>query len=262
MGAVCRRTGCLSAGRAARDAARYRLFHAGLRGLDRVLAPSRHVAAELAAVGVDAEHVPLPVAPPPADPVRRAAADPSFLYAGRLAPVKGLDLLLGAFARVRDEHPRATLRICGDGRERERIGARVAALGLGDAVAFRPGMDGGWAEHLEDAWALVAPSLYREPLGLVAIEAIVRDVPVIAAADGGFAESVADGRSGLLFPNGDEDALAASMLRVCDGAFPGHRPEPAARALLARRHDLGDHVRVMERIWGEAATPARAAGPR
>jgi glycosyltransferase involved in cell wall biosynthesis len=262
MGAVCRRTGCLSPPRAARDAVRYRLFRAGVRGLDRVLAPSHHVAAELAGVGVDCEHVPLPVAAPPQPPARRPAPDPSFVYAGRLAPVKGVELLLRAFARVRDEHPRATLWVCGDGRERERIVARVAALGLGDAVAFRPGMEGGWVEHLEEAWALVAPSLYREPLGLVAIEAIARDVPVVASAEGGFAESVAEGRSGLLFPNGDEDALAACMLRVCDGAFPDHRPDPAARAELARRHDLGDHVRVMERIWREAGAPARATGPR
>jgi glycosyltransferase involved in cell wall biosynthesis len=262
MGAVCRRTGCLSGPRAARDAIRYGLFRAGLRGLDRVLAPSRHVAAELTAIGVEAEHVPLPIAPLQGPPARRPAPDPSFVYAGRLAPVKGVELLLRAFARVRDEHPRATRRVCGEGRERERIAAAVAALGIGDAVAFRPGMEGGWVEHLEEAWALVAPSLYREPLGLVAIEAIVRDVPVVAAAEGGFAESVVDGRSGLLFPNGDEDELAARMLRVCEGAFPGHRPDPAARAELARRHDLGDHVRVMERIWGEAATPVGAAGPR
>lgn len=250
MGRVCRDGGCLSTARAARDAVRYATLRAGTAGLDRVLAPSAHVRRELALVGVAADHVPLPVAAAPRRP-RAPAAAPRFVYAGRLAPVKGLGTLLAAFARLRRSHPGADLVICGDGVERDLLGERVERLGLRSAVSLRPGMLSGWTGELEEAWALVAPSLFREPLGLVAIEAIVRDVPVVASADGGFAESVADGRSGLLFPNGDEEALAECMARVCDGAFPDHRPDPEARAALARRHDLGDHVRAMERIWRE-----------
>jgi glycosyltransferase involved in cell wall biosynthesis len=110
-----------------------------------------------------------------------------------------------------------------------------------------------WTERLADAWALVAPSLYREPLGLVAIEAIARDVPVIAGDDGGFSESIEDGSSGLLFPNGDGAALLDRMLTVAEGrAFADHLPDPAARARLTRRHDVGDHVQSMQRIWRES----------
>jgi glycosyltransferase involved in cell wall biosynthesis len=207
---------------------------------------------ELAAVGVPSRHLPLPVAPPPAGWRRAPAAEPTFVYAGRLAPVKGLDLLLRAFARLRDRHPQARLRICGDGVERAAVAARIGELGLTGAATLKP-MRWEWTADLADAWALVAPSLYREPLGLVAIEAIVRGVPVVASADGGFAETVEEGRSGLLFPNGDAEALAERLARVCEGAFPDHRPQPEARAVLARRHDLGDHVRAMEGIWKGAA---------
>jgi 1,4-alpha-glucan branching enzyme len=166
--------------------------------------------------------------------------------------VKGLGTLLGAFARLLRVHPGARLRICGGGIERDAVAARIRELGIEDAVTLRA-MRWDWTGELEDAWALVAPSLYREPLGLVAVEAVVRDVPVVASADGGFAESIEPGRSGLLFPNGDEAALAERLAAVCEGAFPAHRPDPEARAELARRHDLGDHVRAMERIWTNAA---------
>ena len=251
MGAVCRREGCLSAPRATRDAVRYRAFRLGLRHVDRVLAVSAHLAAELEHVGIPATHVPLPV-PAPTGPLRRTPREcPHFVFAGRLAPVKGLDLLIDAFASLLERRPGVTLRICGDGPERSRLEQRVGRLGLSRSISFRRGMPWDWTSELEDAWALVAPSLYREPLGLVAIEAIVRDVPVIASADGGFGESVADGRSGLLFANGDAAGLLDRMTMVCDGAFPDHRPERAARDELAARHRVEDHVRTMERIWRE-----------
>jgi glycosyltransferase involved in cell wall biosynthesis len=252
MGGVCRRKGCLSTARAGRDLVRYGAFRAGLRHVDRIFTCSGHLAGELEKIGIRGVHEPLPVAPPEPSFRRHPGVDPHFVYAGRLAPVKGLDLLLGAFAELRREQPAARLTICGDGRSREAVIAEAEGLGIRSAVDFVLGMPRDWTLRLEDAWALVAPSRYREPLGIVAIEAIVRDVPVIAAGDGGFAESVEEGRSGLLFPNGDRGALLERMLAVGERrAFPDHRPDPEARERLARRHDLGDHVRRMEAAWQE-----------
>ena len=75
---------------------------------------------------------------------------------------------------------------------------------------------------MADAWAMVIPSLWAEPLGLVALEAMIRGVPVVASAAGGLGEIVRDGVGGLLFPNGDEAALLGQLLAVARGeAFPG-----------------------------------------
>src|SRR5215468_5147960 len=63
-----------------------------------------------------------------------------------------------------------------------------------------------------------------QPLGLVAIEAIIRGVPVIASWQGGLAETVDPGRIGLLFPNGDEDALLECLRSVAAG--PSHVLDP------------------------------------
>jgi glycosyltransferase involved in cell wall biosynthesis len=88
---------------------------------------------------------------------------------------------------------------------------------LQGAVAFRGRLPFAGVEHeLLDAWALVAPSLWAEPFGMVAPEAIVRQVPVIATRTGGFADTVVDGVTGLLVPNGDESALADAMLAVAE----------------------------------------------
>jgi len=122
--------------------------------------------------------------------VRRPAAVPTFVYGGRLAPVKGIDLLLRAFARVVDAIPEARLRIYGDGQDRAPLVALSTRLGLDDVVEWQFGMRKEWMEDITDAWAVVVPSRFREPLGLVAIEAILRGLPVIAADGGGLRASV------------------------------------------------------------------------
>ena len=110
--------------------------------------------------------------------------------------------------------------------------------------------------ELSDAWALAAPSLWAEPLGLVAIEAIIRGVPVIASREGGLAETVDPGRTGLLFANGDEDALLECLRSVAIGAvFPSRVLDADAVRRIADRHDYGRHVEHLQRIYQSVRTP-------
>ena len=114
----------------------------------------------------------------------------------------------------------------GDGPERPRLEALARSLGLEATVQFVGSVPREQIEaELVAPWALVAPSTWAEPLGLTALEAIVRGVPVVASATGGFAETVQPGVSGLLFPNGDEHALADRLAEVASG---GRLPRPAS----------------------------------
>ena len=100
------------------------------------------------------------------------------------------------------------------------------------------------------AWALVAPSLWAEPLGLVALEAIVRRVPVIATSIGGFAETVEENVSGFLVPNGDIGALANRMTAIANGReFADHCVADDVVARVAKRHDVRDHTDRMRDIF-------------
>jgi glycosyltransferase involved in cell wall biosynthesis len=104
--------------------------------------------------------------------------------------------------------------------------------------------------ELSKAWALVVPSLWAEPLGLVAIEAVIRCVPVVASRQGGLAETVDPGRTGILFPNGDEDALVECLECVATGrVFPSHVLDPDAARRIADHHDYGRHVEHLHRIY-------------
>jgi glycosyltransferase involved in cell wall biosynthesis len=262
-GLICWRAGCVSLPHWVRDQPRYALIRSGRRGVARILACSRWVQRELALSGVEAEHLTLPVPAPGPDFRRAPAADPMFVFCGRLDQTKGVALLLRAFARLRSTAPAARLRIVGTGPDRDGLERLAGVLGLAEAVTFR-----GWvrpaevAREIADAWALVVPSLWAEPLGLVAIEATVRGIPVVASAAGGLGEIVEHGVSGLLFPNGDEEALAERLASIAAGAaFPRHTVSEAIVRRTIEAHDPALYTRCLRGIFtsltGRAgATPA------
>jgi glycosyltransferase involved in cell wall biosynthesis len=269
-GVVCWRAGCLTAPHWLRDQARYALIRRGRARVRRVIACSEWVRRALARHGIEAEHVVLPVPPPGPAFRRRVAAEPTLVYCGRLDRTKGLPLLVRAFARAARTVPAARLRIVGEGPLRGALEEQVRALGLTGAVTFRGMVQPELVEaELVDAWAAIVPSLWAEPLGMVALEAIVRGIPVVASAAGGLGETVEHGVSGLLFPNGDEDALVRQLEAVVSGqAFPAHAvPEAVARRVAEQRrselHTERLRAILMSVTDGPAgATPAtRAARP-
>jgi glycosyltransferase involved in cell wall biosynthesis len=259
-GRACLRSGCLSLPHWLREQPRYALIRRALGGA-RVLACSEFVRGELARNGIVSEHLPLPV--DPAGPAfRRApAAQPTFVFVGRLASQKGVLPLLRVFARLLREMPSARLRYVGDGPERDALADAARAPELGDAVtlvSWRPAAR--VEELLTDAWALVAPTRGPEPLGLVALEAIVRGVPVIATRNGGFVETVVEGRTGLLVADGDEAELLAAMRAVATRRlFPDHAPDAEVAERTAQRHSLPRHLAALRRLFAEEIAGRREA---
>jgi glycosyltransferase involved in cell wall biosynthesis len=138
--------------------------------------------------------------------------EPRLVIVGRLIPIKGHDVLLQALAAVRRERPDVTLRIAGDGPLEGELRATVQQLGLDDAVTFL-GRVAPVEPVFEDAQIVVVSS-FGEGFGMVALEAMERGRPVVASAVGGLPEIVDDGRTGLLVPAGDVDALAAAILEL------------------------------------------------
>lgn len=247
-GLVCWRSGCIGLAEWLRDRPRYALIRSGLSGSDKVLACSRWMAEQLRLSGIAADAIPLPV-PPPGPGYRRAPSrEPLFVYCGRLEREKGIDLLLRAFASVVSHRPGARLRILGGGPRRATLEAQAQGLGLGGSVGFEGRVSFDEVERaLGQAWALLAPSLWPEPLGLTAIEAITRGVPAIASAGGGFAETIEPGVSGSLVPNGDEGALARCLIHAVDSG-PRRVPHDVVRRLRSS-HDPAHHTTLLTAIF-------------
>jgi glycosyltransferase involved in cell wall biosynthesis len=252
-GWVCHQSGCLGLSHWLRDQPRYALIRSALRRTDRVLACSRWIQRELAGAHIESELMYLPVPAPPRNFERVPRSEPTFLYCGRLDVEKGVELLIRSFARLCGEFPTAYLRIAGQGPERCDLERLAGSLGVSSRVEFL-----GWRSLLDlepllaDAWASVVPSLWAEAQGLVALEAMVRRVPVIASSAGGLGEIVEHEVNGLLFPNQNGQALFDHLRAVATGsAFPEHRLSEEAARCVAEEFGVDEHITRLRRIFTE-----------
>ena len=155
-----------------------------------------------------------PSPPPEGRPYR-------LLFVGRLVERKGVHHLLGAVARLRESRA-VELHVVGDGPFRERLEARAAELGLGDAARFHGFVTRAeLSRHFTESDCFVLPAVVDakgdvEGLGVVLIEALRYGTPVIASAAGGIVDIVRHEETGLLVPPGDEAALAGAVRRLQD----------------------------------------------
>jgi glycosyltransferase involved in cell wall biosynthesis len=181
----------------------------------------------------------------------RKAFGEHVLFVGRLAAVKGVPLLLEAFARVRVDHPEARLTLVGDGPERASLEARAKALGLQDAVDFA-----GYrtqeevAAFLEAADMLVLPS-FAEGLPVVLMEALASRIPAIATPVAGVSELVQDGATGLLVPPGDIDGLTDALDRLLSDPDLCRRLGEAGCRAVGERHDVAREVAKLFALFRE-----------
>jgi glycosyltransferase involved in cell wall biosynthesis len=148
----------------------------------------------------------------PARTALEIATTPVILCAGRLVPEKGIDVLIRAFSLIQSSHQDSRLIIVGDGPSRPSLTALTDELGLSGRVDFRGHLSqADTAAAIRAAWCLCVPSLWEEPFGMIAAEAQMQGIPVIASRAGGLAEIIEEGITGFLVPSGDVDALASRL---------------------------------------------------
>lgn len=126
-----------------------------------------------------------------------------------LRPEKGLTLLMEAFAAVRGDVPGAKLLVVGSGPEREALMGLSKRLGISEDCHFEPGT-ANVAPWMRGIDVFVQPSL-SEALSNSIMEAMASGCCVIASNVGGNPELVEHARSGLLFPRGNAEGLAAQL---------------------------------------------------
>jgi len=175
---------------------------------------------------------------------RLASSPIGVAFIGRLVATKGVDVLLRAMSRLKTKVP-FTLKIIGDGPERSRLEAQAQDLGLAHWVQFFGYQsDAELSETLSGVRAIVMPSLAGEVFGMVAAENMMRGIMPIVSAGGALAEVVGD--AGLTFPAGDDEALAACLVRILDEpGLPevlGERARRRAQQLFSEERMVAQHL--------------------
>jgi glycosyltransferase involved in cell wall biosynthesis len=177
--------------------------------------------------------------------------EPRIVFAGRLAPDKGPDVLVEALGLLRD--PPATL-VVGDGRLRPALEQRVDELGLSDRVHFL-GWVGDPGPYIAGSAVLAMPSR-EEAVSQTAMIGLALGVPVIGTEVDGFPATIGAGR-GILVPPDDPAAFARALDGVLSGAVP--RPRPLRE--IAERHAPARVAALYESTY-RALAAAASAGAR
>jgi glycosyltransferase involved in cell wall biosynthesis len=175
-----------------------------------------------------------------------------------LRPVKGLETLVEAAARVRATHPNVKFQVAGEGEHRPDLERRIAQLGLTDQFAL-PGSVAdipGFLAHLDVA---VLCSL-AEGMPNAVLEYMAAGRAIVATAVGGTLRLIEDGVHGLLVPPGDPDALAKAIGRLLDEPGLATRLGTAARRRVEEKYSREVMVRSFEAFYHQLVIKGRIHG--
>jgi len=179
----------------------------------------------------------------------RKPDDPFVIgFLARLCPAKGLHLTVEAFRRLADRRgpDGLRLRIAGYLEERDRtyvdeLLQQVDAWGLTPYVEYVGEVDRqAKAAFLRGLHVLTVPTIYREPKGLFALEALACGVPVVQPRHGAFPEMIERTGGGLLVEPDSSEALAAGLGELMDD--PARREEMGRRGREVVRAEYNERV--------------------
>jgi colanic acid/amylovoran biosynthesis glycosyltransferase len=186
---------------------------------------------ELTALGVDPDRF-------PPRPFRATPSPFQIICVGRLAPVKGLHLLIAAMAALVQEGRHIRLRLAGDGPDRIALRQDVEGRGLSDRVSFEGNVNQDkLLELYRESDALVLSS-FAEGLPVVLMEAMAMEIPCVAPWVNGIPEIITHETDGLLVPPGDAAALARAVGRLMDDAELRRNLGQNARLKILEKFEL------------------------
>ncbi|MCC7351647.1 MAG: glycosyltransferase family 4 protein [Phycisphaerales bacterium] len=148
----------------------------------------------------------------------RLDSGPVILFVSRFDPANRLDLLLHAAEQLRARYPRLKLVLIGKGPDEAPLRALSISLGLADRAHFM----GAIYDEMKLAPFFLSADLFCYPanIGLSILHAFGYGLPVVTSdrieSQNPEIEALRDGGNGLLYADGDIDALAAALQRVLD----------------------------------------------
>lgn len=178
----------------------------------------------------------------------------NILVAGALRDIKGQEVAIHALAKLKHTNDMdIRLHLCGDGPNRKKLELLVNEYQLNDRVFFHGEVPNvlPWYEMCS---LVVIPSLF-ESFGYVAVEAALMRRPVIASDVGGLSEIVLDNETGVLFPGGDHEALAAKILDIIQDVNKSEKLVVLAEKRARKNFSLGKMIQNVKNAYQRVHAP-------
>ena len=187
-------------------------------------------------------------------PARLAAEPPVILSVGNLIPIKGHELLLRAFAAVRDRYPRALCQIIGEGSELAHLKTLATQLGIGNRVHFL-----GRKSRAEVAAAMSTCTLFALPsryegLGCVYLEAMSSGKAVIACNGQGIEEVIRHASNGWLIDPENLPAMEDALATLLGGADLRSQIGATARQTIEQHYTLAHQAAALNQIYRDVSS--------
>ena len=185
---------------------------------------------------------------------RTTTKDFVVVLVARISPWKGQDVFIRAAALVLKQFPTCRFQIVGsalfgeDALEGE-LKQLAASLGVAEKVEFL-GFRKDVPELIAASTLLVHASTTAEPFGQVIVQAMVESKPVVATRGGGVLEIVDDGRTGLLVPMKDADAMAKAICEILADPVRARKMGEAGRERFLEKFTIEQTVREVEGVYG------------
>jgi glycosyltransferase involved in cell wall biosynthesis len=187
---------------------------------------------------------------------------PYILAIGRHASQKGFDVLLRAFAAVKDQGDQThDLILAGDGEERAMLERLAAELNIADRVKFI-----GWTDRPTTLRLFTGCSFFvlpsrREAMGIVNLEAMASGKAIVATRVGGVGELVQDNVNGLFITPNDPSEMARAIARMIQDVDLRNRLGEAGKSMV-KRFDWGVSTEQFSQVYQAAADRYNGAIPQ
>lgn len=256
----CKSDSLAASGVLALESGLHRRLHA-YDAVDRFISPSHFLRDVMVRAGISPERI-VTLANVVSTEADDGAAEPAqrgrtgavkYVFAGRLSPEKGVDVLV----RAMGETPEGVeLDVAGDGPSRGELERAAADLAPG-RVRFHGRLDkSAVAALVRGARAMVVPSRWHENQPMTILEAFAAATPVVATNLGGMPELVRDGVEGRIVPPNDSTALARALTGLAEDADGAREMGERARQRFSAEFTGDVHLAGLAAVYDEARRAA------
>jgi glycosyltransferase involved in cell wall biosynthesis len=177
-----------------------------------------------------------------------------IIYAGQIIRGKGVDVLLRALAKVKNNFECIIL---GDGNHKDACERLSKKLGLQDRVHFKGFVSQDELKNYYKECSVVAlPSVWPEPIATIGLEVMRYGLPVVGFDAGGIKDWLFDGHNGFLVPWMDTDIFASRLDTLLADKELARELGENGLTLVSERYDFDSYIGELESLFAEVSAPA------